>query len=254
VSRIWAIATNTLREAVRNRILYALLFFAMVPITLSFLLSHLTVGEYHKIIMDVGLSAIALFGVLIAIFVGIGLVNREIERKTIYTIASKPVPRTSIVIGKYAGLVLVLGLLVALMGTAQVLVLLLNGVPFGAGLGIALGMTLLELMVVTAFAVLYSTFTSPTLASFFSLSTYVIGHLTEDIRSFGSASESRFVQELSAAVYWVLPDLEAFNVRMEVVHGVELPLPYLASTAAYGLLYSGLVLAGAALIFHRRDF
>jgi Cu-processing system permease protein len=254
VSRIWAIAVNTLREAIRNRILYALLFFAMVPISMSFLLSHLTVGEYHKIIMDVGLSAIALFGVLIAIFVGIGLVNREIERKTIYTIASKPVPRTSIVIGKYLGLVLVLALLVAAMGGAQLVVVVLNGVPLDAGLPIALVMTLVELLVITAFAVMYSTFTSPTLAAFFSLSTFVIGHLSADIRAFGGESDSRTVHELSAALYWVLPDLEAFNVRNEVVHDVELPLQYLVSTTAYGLLYSAVVLALGALIFHRRDF
>jgi len=254
VSRIWAIAINTQREAIRNRILYALLFFAFIPIASATLLGHLTIGEYAKIVMDVGLAAIALFGVLIAIFVGIGLVNREIERKTIYTIASKPVPRVSFIVGKYLGLLMVLAMLVVLMGVANLISMLLNGVPVDASYLIVLGMTLVELMVVTAFAVLYSTFTGPTLASFFSLSTVVIGHLTTDIRDFGGQSEMVFVQKLSAVTYWLLPNLETFNVRSEVVHGIDLPLGFLAAATLYGVAYSAVVIALAALIFHSRDF
>ena len=254
MSRIWAIAANTQREAIRNRILYALLFFALIPIAASTLLGHLTVGEYTKIVMDVGLAAIAIFGILIAIFVGIGLVNKEIERKTIYTIASKPVSRVSFIVGKYLGLLMVLALLVALMGVANLISALLNDVPVGASYLLVLGMTLVELMVVTAFAVLYSTFTGPTLASFFSLSTVIIGHLTTDIRAFGAESEMVFVQKMTAALYWVLPNLETFNIRAEVVHGIPLPPTFLATSVAYGVGYSAAVIALAALIFHSRDF
>ena len=254
MSQIWAIALNTTREALRNRILYALLFFALIPIASSTLLGHITVGEYHKIVMDTGLAAIAVFGVLIAIFVGIGLVNREIERKTIYTIASKPVPRAAFVLGKYLGLVMVLVLLVALMGLAHALSLLLNGAGVGVGLLVALAMTTVELLVVTAFAVLYSTFTGPTLATFFSLSTFVVGHLTADIRDFGAASESGLVRQCSSVLYWVLPNLEAFNVRAEVAHSVDLPLDFLVITGTYGVLYAAAVIAGAAVVFHFRDF
>jgi len=217
VSRIWAIAINTQREAIRNRILYALLFFAFIPIASATLLGHLTIGEYAKIVMDVGLAAIALFGVLIAIFVGIGLVNREIERKTIYTIASKPISRPAIILGKYLGLVLVLVLLLCLMGVAYVITLAVNTVPIDAGIFVALLMALLELMLITAFSVMYSTFAGPTVATFLSLSTFVIGHLTSDIRSMGAEAEGATMQNLSALAYWVLPNLETFNVRTEVV-------------------------------------
>ena len=252
--RIWAIARNTFREAVRNRILYSLLFFALIFIGGSSLLSHLTVGEYRKIIVDMGLAAISVFGVLIAIFVGIGLVNREIERKTIYTLASKPVSRGAIVVGKYLGLVMVLAVMVLLMGIAYAVTLAMNGAALHPAMAAALGMILVELMVVTAFAVLYSTFSGPTVASFFSLSTYVIGHLVGDIRAFGASTDSFFVQELSKAVYWVLPNLDNFNVRTEVVHGVPLALDFLAATLGYGLLYSAVVIGIASVVFRYRDF
>ena len=254
MSRIWAIAANTQREAIRNRILYALLFFSLIPIASATLLGHLTLGEYGKIVMDVGLAAIAMFGVLIAVFVGIGLVNREIERKTIYTITTKPVSRVSFILGKYLGLLMVLTLLVGLMGVANLISVWLNGVSVDATYLIVLGMTLVELMVVTAFAVLYSTFTGPTLASFFSLSTVVIGHLTTDIRDTGARSELEFVQTLSALAYRILPNLETFNVRSEVVNGIELSAQFLTASVLYGVGYSAAVIALAALIFHSRDF
>ncbi len=254
MSRTWAIARNTFREAVRNRILYSLLFFAVLFIAASTLLGQLTIGEYHKIIADMGLAAISVFGVLIAIFVGIGLVNREIERKTIYTLASKPVSRGVIIVGKYLGLVMVLAVLILLMGVAYAVTLSLNGAPFATAQIAALGLTLVELMVVTAFAVLYSTFSGPTVASFFSLSTYVIGHLVPDIRAFGAESESFFLRELSAALYWVLPNLDNFNLRTEVVHGVPLTLDHLAATTGYGVLYAALVVGVASVVFRYRDF
>jgi ABC-type transport system involved in multi-copper enzyme maturation permease subunit len=254
VNKLWAIAANTFREAVRNRILYALLFFALVMIVASSMLGHLTIGEYHKIIKDTGLAAIAVFGVLIAIFIGIGLVNREIERKTIFTIASKPVSRSVFVLGKYLGLMMVLVVLVGLMGAVFLLMLYARGIAVDAGLLIALGMTLVELAVITAFAVLFSTFSSPTIASFFSLSVFVIGHLSDDILELGAAAESGAGQKLATLVYWLLPHLETFNVRSEVVYGLALPADYLGFAVAYGALYSAVVLALAALTFHLREF
>ncbi len=252
--KVWAIARNTFREAVRNRILYSLLFFALIFIGGSSLLSHLTVGEYTKIIVDMGLAGISIFGVLIAIFVGIGLVNREIERKTIYTLASKPVSRGAIVVGKYLGLVMVLTVLVLLMGTAYALTLVINGAQLQLAMVAALGLVLVELMVITAFAVLFSTISGPTVASFFSLSIYVIGHLVGDIRAFGASTDSFFVREFSAAVYWILPNLDNFNVRTEVVHGVPVAADFLAATLGYGVLYSAVVVGIASVVFRYRDF
>jgi len=217
LNRVWAITLNTFREAIRNRILYAFLFFSLLFIGSATLLSHLTIGEYGKVVKDLGLASITIFGVLIAIFVGIGLVNREIERKTIYTIASKPISRPAIILGKYLGLVLVLVLLLCLMGVAYVITLAVNTVPIDAGIFVALLMALLELMLITAFSVMYSTFAGPTVATFLSLSTFVIGHLTSDIRSMGAEAEGATMQNLSALAYWVLPNLETFNVRTEVV-------------------------------------
>jgi len=254
LSRVWAITLNTFREAIRNRILYAFLFFSLLFIAAATLLSHLTIGEYGKVVKDLGLASITIFGVLIAIFVGIGLVNREIERKTIYTIASKPISRPAIILGKYLGLVLVLVLLLCLMGVAYVITLSVNTVPIDAGIFLALFMALLELMLITAFSVMYSTFAGPTVATFLSLSTFVIGHLTVDIQTMGAEAEDSTMQTLSAVAYWVLPNLEAFNVRTEVVYNAPIPLEFVAFSAGYGLLYSAIVVGIAAIIFHYRDF
>jgi ABC-type transport system involved in multi-copper enzyme maturation permease subunit len=254
MSRVWAITLNTFREAIRNRILYALLFFSVLFIGAATVLSHLTIGEYSKVVKDTGLSVIALFGVLIAIFVGIGLVNRDIERKTIYTIATKPVSRGAIVLGKYLGLVLVLAVMVSVMGLVYVLTLMVNAVAVDGWFLVALWLTLMELMVITAFAVLYSTFSSPTVASFFSLSTYVIGHLTGDIRAFGEQAEKPLWGHLAQLQYWVLPNLENFNVRTEVAYAIALPADFIALTTLYGLLYSAVVLGVAAVVFRHRDF
>ncbi len=254
MSRIWAIALNTFREAIRNRILYALLFFSFLFIGGATVLSHLTIGEYGKVVKDTGLSVISLFGVLIAIFVGIGLVNRDIERKTIYTIATKPVSRPAILVGKYLGLLLVLAILLVSMGAVYVVTLAVNRTPLDGWFLVALWMTFLELMVITAFAVLYSSFSSPTVASFFSLSTFVIGHLTGDIRAFGEQADKPLWQFLAELQYWVLPNLEDFNVRTEVAYSVALPADFIALTTLYGLLYAGVVLGVAALVFRHRDF
>ena len=146
--RIRAIALNTFREAVRDKILYSLLFFALVMIGGSVLVADLTIGEYGKIIRDLGLASISIFGLLIAIFVGIGLIYKEIERKTIYTIASKPVPRWEFLVGKYLGLVATLAVQVGIMSAAYLLVLQGIGVGGNATMLPALWLTFVELTVV----------------------------------------------------------------------------------------------------------
>ena len=166
---IQVIALNTFREAVRDKILYAMLVFALVLIGGSLLVAELTIGEYEKIIKDLGLSLISIFGLMIAIFVGIGLVYKEIERKTIYTIASKPVPRWQFLLGKYLGLVLTLAAEVSIMGLGFALILQLSGAGERLVLLPALWLTFVELLVVTAIAILFSCFSTPTLSALFTL-------------------------------------------------------------------------------------
>ena len=252
--RIRAIALNTFREAVRDKILYSLLFFALVMIGGSVLVADLTIGEYGKIIRDLGLASISIFGLLIAIFVGIGLIYKEIERKTIYTIASKPVPRWEFLVGKYLGLVATLAVQVGIMSAAYLLVLEGIGVGGNATMLPALWLTFVELTVVTAVAILFGSFSSPVLSAFFTIGVTVIGKMTQELRSLGEQSESPLLGPLTELLYAVLPDLSRFDLRAAASYGTPVEWEYVAYATGYGAAYAGALLVVASLLFRYRDF
>ena len=250
---ILAIALNTFREAIRDRILYLLLVFALLMIASSRVIGMLTVGDQDKIIKDIGLAAIGLFGVLTAIFVGVGLVFKEIERRTIFTIVTKPIHRHQFILGKYLGLVLTLLVNTGVMTAGFYALLALRGAASGRLL-IAVGLSFVEFLVVTAIAVFFSSFSTPILSGIFTLSAFVLGHLSWSLlllRDRIGTGLGAFVCEL---LYRVIPNLERFNVKAEVVHGLDLPCARVAWGALYGAGWSALILAAAALIFTRRDF
>ena len=259
------IAFNTFRESVRDRILYSLLVFAMLIIGLSAILSTLTIGEQIRIILDIGLAAIEIFGVMMAIFLGIGLVHKEIERRTIYTILSKPIKRYQFLIGKLSGLLftLIVNLSIMTAGLVGVVYLMgwsVNGVFFQAIL-----LIFTELVLVTSLALLFSCFSTPTLSAIFTLSFFVIGHLTEEIKFFGGRAESPFIQKASLFLYYLLPNLEVFNIKAMVVESILRGLYFgdaasgagsklLAYSILYGLSYAIFLFFLSVLIFERKDF
>ena len=179
--KIWAIAENTFREAIRDRILYLLLAFALLFMGSAQVLSLLTVGGEEKIIKDLGLDSISLFGVLTSIFIGVALVSKEIERRTIFTIITKPIHRYQFLLGKFCGLGLTLLVNTAVMTLWFYFILLLKGYA-DARLLLAVFLIFLELLLVTAFTVLFSSFTTPILSTLFSLSLYLVGHLTWSLK------------------------------------------------------------------------
>ncbi|MBI2876292.1 MAG: ABC transporter permease subunit [Candidatus Tectomicrobia bacterium] len=254
VRKIGVIALNTLREAIRDKILYNLLLFALLMIGVSVFLGTLTTGEQVKVVKDMGLACISLFGVLIAVMVGIGLVYKEIDRRTIYTILAKPIRRSEFLLGKYLGLMLTIFLNVLVMAAG------LSGITWGLE-GIfpwillkAVLLILVELMVVTSIALLFSTFSTPFLSAMFTLGIYVIGHLSEEFKLLGAQSESPLIRGLSSFLYYLLPDLQNFNIKAEVVHNVPVDPSFIFFSILYGVLYMGITLAIAAAIFDRRDF
>ncbi len=182
--KIWAIILNTFREAVRDRVLYAIVFFAVVILLISTIMDVITIGQRAKIIIDMGLASISIFGALIAIFVGIGLVYKEIEKRTIYTIVSKPVARWQFLLGKYFGLVLTLAVQVAAMSAIFFIIVASEMGRVPPLLYLAVGMTFLELMVVCAVAIFFSSFSTPILSGMYTLGVYLIGHLTRDLYQF----------------------------------------------------------------------
>lgn len=252
--KVKAIIINTFREAVRDKILYNLLIFALIMIGGSILLGTLTIGEQQKIIKDMGLASISIFGTLIAVFVGIGLVYKEIERKTIYNILSKPVPRYQFLVGKYLGLILTLLVNVLVMG--GVFFSIVYWMDGGVQLSLvqAVYLIFLELMLITAVALLFSTFSTPSLSAIFTIAIYVIGHLSGDLKLFGAKAEQVWIKYLTQFIYYGLPNLENFNIKGLVVHQIALPKYFITLSSLYGLFYITLLLFLSIVIFERRNF
>jgi Cu-processing system permease protein len=254
--RVLAIAANTFRETIRNKILYAILAFALFLIGMTFFLADLSVGDFARIIANIGLGCIHVFGVVMAVFLGITLVSHEVERKTVFLILSKPVPRWEFVIGKTAGLSMTLALTTLAM--AVVLFLVHSGYRLGGkaepGIFIASAGIYMELVLLVCLASLFSTFTTPVLSAIFTLSMFVVGHVTGDLLYFGGRSESVAVQWTAKALYFLLPNLEIFNWKNDVVYGGVRSLSLIPLPAAYLAAYGAAVLFLACLLFSRKDF
>ena len=261
------IAVHVFKESVRDRVLYNLVFFAVLLIASSYLLGQLTAGQDVKIIKDLGLAATAVFGVFIAIFIGIGLVSKEVERRSIYALLSKPISRPQFIVGKYAGLVLTLAVNVTVMTVAIYAVLAymnwaatpeMRASWDAPGLDPrmlkAVFLIFVELMIVTAVALFFSTFSTPILSAALTFGVYIVGQFNADLKNFDRIVDSKPAIWLARGIYHLLPDLSAFDVKLEVVHGLPVPAGYLAATAAYGGAYIVALLVVATLIFSRRDF
>jgi ABC-type transport system involved in multi-copper enzyme maturation permease subunit len=249
-----ALAHNTFREAVRNKILYALLFFAVLLIGSGSVVSSLSYVERERILQDVGLAAIRLFGVVIAIFVGIQLVHREVERRTVYTILSKPISRGEFLLGKFTGLTLTIWLQTACMAIAFACVSLAAGAPLASQHLAFLLLLSAELALVVALATLFSSFSTPMLAGLFTCGTWMIGQLTRDLREIGAASGVPSLRMVTEGLFRVLPDLQGFDLATEAAHLLPVSASDVVLPVAYAAGYTTLVLLLAMAIFERRDF
>jgi Cu-processing system permease protein len=263
---IGLVAGAVFRESVRDRVPYTMVVFAVLLMAASFLISQLTAGQDLKIIKDLGLASISIFGLLIAVFIGIGLVSKEVERKSIYGLLTKPISRPQFVVGKFAGLMLTLLVNVGAMTVAFYGVLLYMDVsnpnwraispapPLDPRLLIAIVLTLAELMVVTAIALFLSTFSSPLLATVLTLGLWVAGNFNADLRNFENVIDSAPVVLLAKTLYYVLPNLAPFNVKAEVVHGFPVSARHVGLTLLYAVVYTAILLTAAVAVFRRRDF
>ncbi|MBP1635532.1 MAG: ABC-type transport system involved in multi-copper enzyme maturation, permease component [Acidobacteria bacterium] len=261
-----AIALSVFRESVRDKVFYNLLLFAVVLVAASLLVGTTTAGQDVKIIKDLGLAATSLFGVFIAVFVGINLVWKEVERRSVYSLLSKPVRRHALVLGKYLGLGLTLLVNVSVMALALYAVLAYMNWSFpenirrsweapalDPALLVAFLLILAQLLVVTAVALFFSTFSSPMLSAVFTFGLYVVGHFNADLKHFEAIVGSRPVAWLARTLYYVLPNLAPFDVKAQVVHGQPIAAGYVGLTLLYAAVYSGMLLGAASLVFARRD-
>jgi ABC-type transport system involved in multi-copper enzyme maturation permease subunit len=263
IQRILAIAWNTCRETVRDKILYNLILFALVMIISSIMLGQLTLGNEDKVLLDLGLSSISVFGTLIAIFIGIGLVYKELEKRTVYALLAKPVHRYELILGKYIGLLFTLLVNLAIMTVGLELAMLyIHRIGIGGHLRVlpAVFMIFLSLALTTAVALLFSTFSSPALSALFTIFLWIIGHFSKDLQSFAELTKSPGVRWICGVLYYVLPNLSNFNIvdSRSVLQSSGYSMPIdpaaIAISTFYALLYCAAILSLAIIIFMRRDF
>jgi ABC-type transport system involved in multi-copper enzyme maturation permease subunit len=266
VSRIIALALNTFREAVRNKVLYILLMFALLLLALTYFFSQGALHEQLRVIRDVGLVGIEVIGALIAIFIGVNLVYKELDRKTVFALIPKPIHRWEFVLGKYLGMLVTLAVLMAIMAVTLFVVLWLGAMVFGGDNddGTVLRAILLvfgEVAVITAVAVLFSSFSSPILSGALTLGIFVVGHFTPELRELIAKVASAPLRVVLRGAVRLFPDLHLFYVsgsmvggQVVSVHGAYVDWSYVGIAGLYGALYCAAAIVLAMVIFARRDF
>jgi ABC-type transport system involved in multi-copper enzyme maturation permease subunit len=251
------IAANVFREVIRDRVLYLVGFFLLIMVAATMLIPEVAASTENKIISDVGLAAIALLGVAIAVFVGTGLVNKEIEKRTVYVMIAKPISRAEFIVGKHLGLSAVLAVLMLAMTMIYMGVLSVQQIPYPpTSIALSALFQFLELSLITAVAILFSVFTNSLLATLLTFAIYVMGHLSRDLVALANLAQNPRVRQMTEGLYLILPDLSRLDLKNQAVYGMELlPKPLeLLGDAAYGLLYIVVSLAIATFIFSRREF
>ncbi len=255
MNRIAHIAVATFREAVRDRVLYNLIFFALLLVGAALLVGQISIGIEQVVLVNLGLTAIALFGIVIAIFIGIGLVWKEIEKKTLYTVLSRPVRRWEFITGKFFGLAgtLAVNTLFMSIGFFAALYYLTRSLAaFDPGLFVAIYFIILQFLIVTALALLFSSFSSPLLSAVMTFALFIIGSFAEDLRAFAEMSEGA-TRWVTSGAAWLVPNLASLNVVAQVAHGVAVPGNLVLYNTAYAVSYAGAALCGAILIFEKRN-
>jgi len=248
-----AIARNTFREALRDRVLYLFLGFAVLMLVSSKIFGLLTVGDEGKVIKDLGLAGVQFFSMLIAVMMSVLLISREVDGRTVYNILAKPVRRWQFLLGKYFGLLATVTVNLALMAVVLLAMVRLYTGEWDWGLAFASAMILLEMALVAAFATLFAVLTRPMLGTVFTLAVYIIGHVAGDIWLLTQHFTAGVTRPIVAAIYYLLPNLERFNFKTEVVHDLSISTSVVAVTVVYGVAYTVLVLVLACVRFSRKD-
>jgi ABC-type transport system involved in multi-copper enzyme maturation permease subunit len=255
VSRVVYIAANTFREAVRDRVLYNLIAFALLLSGAAILVGQISIDIERLVVVNLGLTAVSLFGVVIAIFIGIGLVSKEMEKRTLYTVLSRPVRRWEFIVGKFLGLTGTLFVNTFFMAIGVFAALLYVSHKFqssDAWILAALFFIVLQFLILVSLTLLFSSFSSPLLSAVFAFSLFVIGSFAEDLRGFARMSHG-LTQWLATAAAYLVPNFSALNVIGQVAHEQPISAHLIAYNTAYALAYSAMAISGAVLIFERRN-
>ncbi|MEL6940104.1 MAG: ABC transporter permease subunit [Cyanobacteria bacterium J06598_1] len=255
--RIWTIARNVFLEVIRDRILYVVGVFGIIMVMAITLLPEVAAGTEDKLILDTGLAAINILSLFVVVFIGTGLINKEIEKKTVLVLIAKPVSRTEFILGKHLGLSLVMAVLIGSLTAMMLGLLSISSVPYQLGLMLlATSFMFLEMVLLIAAAMMFGVVTSTVLATLMTLAIFAVGHETRNILALDKIAESENFRRVAEGLFLVLPDLERLNLKNEIANGFVAPPSGggLFENAAYGLIYTALLLTVTVTVFERRQF
>jgi ABC-type transport system involved in multi-copper enzyme maturation permease subunit len=256
MTNVWTVAANTFREAVRDRVLYNLVFFALLMMGAAILVGQISIGIEQSVIVSLGLTAISVIGIFIAVFIGVGLVSKEMDKRTLYALLAKPVERWEFLLGKYAGLVMTLTVNTAAMAVGLYVALWTVKHPLEKGdwyVLVAVYLILLKLALIVALAMLFSCFTTPFLAILFTVGIYIAGVFAEDLRTMQAVGLNPATMRFFRGISYLLPNFENFNVMGAVAHERGVAGRLVWQDTWYAIVYCAMVLAAAAMVFSRRN-
>ncbi|HEY1657711.1 MAG TPA: ABC transporter permease [Candidatus Sulfotelmatobacter sp.] len=254
-NRIAHIASNTFREAVRDRVLYNLIAFAVLLSAAAIFVGQISIEIEKLVVINLGLTAVSLFGIVIAIFIGIGLVSKEIEKRTLYTVLSRPVRRWEFIIGKFFGLTgtLVVNTFFMAIGVFGALLYVSHKfVRADALIFVALYFIILEFIIICSLSLLFSSFSTPLLSAVFAFSLFVIGSFAEDLRGFAAMTHG-FTRWLATGAAYLIPNFSALNIVSSIAHAQPVPSQLILHNSLYALFYAAMALSGAVIIFEYRN-
>lgn len=245
--RVWALAYNTFRDAIRRRVLYGIIGVVFVVNMFSMVLGEMSLHQEARVARDLGLAGLSLFGSVTAIFLGVSLLYSEIKKRTIHTIVSKPLERYEFVLGKYLGMCITLTCLVLLFSLAMFLLLFIQSVGVDGAILKAVFLAYMEVLIVAAIAIFFSSFSTPFLSGIFTFGLFVVGRTTPDVRAAIARLDSEFAQDAFSALLYAIPDLHLFT-------GEYAPTTYLFQAIGYAACLIVVLLALSIFVFSRRDF
>jgi ABC-type transport system involved in multi-copper enzyme maturation permease subunit len=256
MKRAGIVALNTFREAVRDRVLYSLVFFALLMMAAAVLVGQISIGIEQTVIVNLGLSAISVIGLLISVFLGVALVSKEMDKRTLYALLAKPVRRWEFLVGKFGGLVLTLAVNTAAMAAGLFLVMLYVKHSLersDAVVLVAVYFILLKLALIVALALLFSCFTTPLLAILYTSGLYVVGLYVQELRNLPLDTMNPGMAAFLKWFSYFLPNFENFNVMAMAAYGRAVPAALILQNTLYAIIYCLVVLTAAAAVFSRRN-
>lgn len=251
--RVWALASTTYREIIRERLLLGVFVVAALLTGASFFLATISLDQNSRVMLNTGLASIHLLSLLISVFVATNSINRDFERRALYFLLPKPISRSEYAVGKYLGFLLFLLTTIAILGGLFSLgALMVNQAVLSPAL-INLAYSVMELSLLLAIATLFASFTAPLNAALYTLGIYFIGHSQTSLKLFVGELEQPVMNGIIKVVYYVLPNLEKFDVRKATLYQVPIPLAEVGWTVFYWLIYTGVIIFLATRVMRKQE-